>query len=133
LALFLGALVAIVLMALYLNVYRRTDQIVLCLILMTFSDLAFQSFTPAVIAGLFAVSLSVLGNASTLLQLEHVVAQKDARFINIPIVFASLCNSLIWFVYSCLIHDLPNFLSTSFAILVMSVNLVFWLWAHGFV
>ena len=37
----LGALVAIVLMAFYLNVYRRPDQIVLCLILMTISDLAF--------------------------------------------------------------------------------------------
>jgi hypothetical protein len=75
----------------------------------------------------------MLGNASTWLQLEHVAAQRDARFINITLVSASLCNSLIWFVYSCLIYDVPTFLNTSFALVVMTLNLVFWLWASGYV
>ena len=42
---------------------------------------------------------------------------------------ANLFNSIVWFFYAILVNDIPFFTSTGISLIIMTVNLTFYLWA----
>ena len=122
--------VAVILMVLYLYVTKDRNQVATGLILFTIADLAFSAYMPAFLCGVIALALSISTNLSTLMQLKHVIAERSARYINFPLVVASLANNSLWFVYASLKGDIPVFVQTASGLMIMAINLVFFLWAE---
>lgn len=106
---------------------------VACFILVSISEIFFSSLVPAFLAGCTASFLSISTYFSTLGQIPIVIREKDARFINLPIVLVSLVNATIWTAYAILKKDIPLFMTNSLAFVFMSVNLTFYMWAIDWV
>lgn len=102
---------------------------VILLLLVTIGDIFFSSMMPAFLTGLVASLLTCSTYFSTLGQIPLLIRDKDPRHINFPITVASLFNSVIWVSYAVLVNDIPFFTSQAIAIVVMSINLIFYMWA----
>lgn len=128
-----GSLVSVLLVAIFLSVKSSRNQILAVFILVSISEIFFSSLVPAFLAGATASFLSISTYFSTLGQLPTVIRERDARYINMPIVIVSLVNSVIWTAYAVLKKDIPLFMTNMLAFFFMAVNLVFFLWAVGVV
>lgn len=84
---------------------------------------------PTFFCGCSASFLSISTYFATLGQLPKVILEKDARYISLPLVLVGLINGLIWTAYAVLKKDIPLFMTNSIACGVLSVNLIFYLWA----
>jgi len=60
-----------------------------------------------------------------------VIRERDARYISFPIVCISLLNSSLWLVYAGIKKDIPFFMTQFLALIFMSINLIFYLWANN--
>ena len=58
-----------------------------------------------------------------------MIREKDARYINLPIVVVSLINATVWTAYAVLKKDIPLFMTNCMALAFMSINMTFYLWA----
>jgi uncharacterized protein with PQ loop repeat len=93
------------------------------------SEVFFSSSVPCFLAGCTASFLSISTYFSTLAQIPNVIREKDARYINLPIVVVSLINATVWTAYAVLKKDIPLFMTNAMALAFMSVNMTFYLWA----
>ena len=125
----LGILFGVFLISVYLWVKSSRFQIVACLILVTVSEIFFSRLVPTFLVGVTASSLSMSTYIATLGQIPTVIRERESRYINLPMVCISIVNSLVWTAYAVLKKDIPLFMTNFLALIVMSVNLVFYLWA----
>lgn len=66
---------------------------------------------------------------STLGQVPLVVQSRNATFINLPFVSASLVNFFIWTIYALINKDVIFVASQFTGFCAMTVNMLFYMWA----
>ena len=125
-----GALIAGILVVLYLSVRYSKMQVISVLALLFVSQMFFSSLIPTFITGSVASFISISTYFSTLGQIPAVIREKDSRYISLPIVTISLLNSTIWAIYSFIRGDIPFLLTQTLALVFMSINMIFYLWAN---
>lgn len=99
------------------------------MLLVSIGDIFYSSVVPAFITGAVASTLSVTTYFSTLGQIPVLIRDKDPRYINFPMCIAGLINGLIWFWYAILVNDIPFFTSQGIAIVILTINMIFYLWS----
>lgn len=125
----IAIIVAAFLLVLYLSVSKSRRQLIILLLLVSIGDIYYSSMIPAFMTGATASTLSVMTSFTTLAQIPLLIRDKDARYINFPITVASLFNNVIWFMYAIIVNDIPFFTSQGISLVIMVVNLIFYLWA----
>ena len=62
-------------------------------------------------------------------QIPNVIRERDARYLNLPMLCVTLINAMIWTGYAILQKDIPLFMTNLIAFCSMVVNMTFYLWA----
>lgn len=66
---------------------------------------------PPTLCGMIAACLSIMTNFSPLAMVPKVIVTHDPRFINMPIVGATVINCFLWTIYAMMKSDIPFFSS----------------------
>jgi len=115
------------------NKRRMAHQLLLVLLMITFS-FVYSKFEPddlqaSRLIGLLCCSVGVFFFASPLIKLKHVIVSKNTEVLPRPIIIASFFVTLQWFIYGYLIDDsfiqIPNFLGCILSAIQLALFVIY--------